>query len=354
MRRRGRRGSPARPTAATPAVLGMVQRAWSLHRARRDRGDDGRDHGGLRRAASSWRRTAATWSRCTTASRRPCGRERLPHLPRLVDGLPKDKEWLPNLLRRHRGSAGGRSRRRAGRARLRRSSRPTRTSSSSTASAPASRGRWSDPSACWPCSPVTSTRGAGHFERALAGQRRGRGTAGPGQHPARSTPSCCVGAAAPGDAERRDRLLREAGDFYARAGIPERVAELEPLLVGAVEPPTAEGPDGGSLGAHRRRLVGHVPRPHGRAAGGQGDGRPGSAAGRSPAREVHVLDLVGPAAGAAPRQGDLGEVLDDRARAAYKAAAARPRRAHRRRRGRRRRRRRRAWPPRSGSSWWPS
>ena len=36
-----------------------------------------------------------------------------------------------------------------------------------------------------------------------------------------------------------------------------------------------------------------------------------------PDAEVHVLDLVGPAAGA-PRQGDLGEVLDDRARAAYR------------------------------------
>ena len=36
-----------------------------------------------------------------------------------------------------------------------------------------------------------------------------------------------------------------------------------------------------------------------------------------PGAEVHVLDLVDPTAGA-PRQGDLGEVLDDRARAAYK------------------------------------
>ena len=36
-----------------------------------------------------------------------------------------------------------------------------------------------------------------------------------------------------------------------------------------------------------------------------------------PGAEVHVLDLVGPTAGA-PRQGDLGDVLDDRARAAYR------------------------------------
>jgi hypothetical protein len=33
---------------------------------------------------------------------------------------------------------------------------------------------------------------------------------------------------------------------------------------------------------------------------------------------VHVLDLVGAGTGGAPRQGDLGEVLDDRARAAYR------------------------------------
>jgi hypothetical protein len=41
-----------------------------------------------------------------------------------------------------------------------------------------------------------------------------------------------------------------------------------------------------------------------------------------PDREVHVLDLVGAGSGAVPRQGDLGEVLDDRARAAYRRRLA--------------------------------
>jgi hypothetical protein len=120
---------------------------------------------------------------------------------------------------------------------------------------------------------------------------------------------------APGDHELRQRLLAEAVAFYERAGLTERVAQLAPQLEGA--PGSAAAPP--DLARWERTGAGWSVTFRGRTAAlppvkGMADLARLLA---RPEAELHVLDLVGPGGAAAPRQGDAGVVLDDRARAAY-------------------------------------
>ncbi len=120
--------------------------------------------------------------------------------------------------------------------------------------------------------------------------------------------------AAEGDAELRQSLLAEALTFYRRVGIGERVAEVEAVLAAS---PAAPAPEPASGGVLRREGAVWSLTWRGRSAvlpavKGLADLAVLLA---QPDREVHVLDLVGVPAAA---RGDLGAVLDDKARAAYR------------------------------------
>ena len=122
---------------------------------------------------------------------------------------------------------------------------------------------------------------------------------------------------APGDEDERRTLLEEARAFYLRAGIAERVAEIERLL----------GP--GTPAEHRSEATG-VFRRSGSFWSVAWRGREATLPAvkgmtdlavllAQPERETHVLDLVG---ASTALRGDLGEVIDAPAREAYRARLA--------------------------------
>jgi hypothetical protein len=108
---------------------------------------------------------------------------------------------------------------------------------------------------------------------------------------------------------RRDEQARLAEAFYRDAGILERLAGGEASTAPSQTAATWRRTGAGWSVTYLARTA-DVPPVKGMADLARLLSRPGE--------EVHVLDLVGPTAGAAPVQGDLGEVLDDRARAAYR------------------------------------
>src|SRR5680860_410399 len=119
-----------------------------------------------------------------------------------------------------------------------------------------------------------------------------------------------------GDEEKLHQLLAGALAFYRRAGIAERITELEAAL-GPGPTPVADP----SSGVFRRDGSFWTVAWRGReavlpAVKGMADL---AVLLSQPDRETHVLDLVG--ASAAPR-GDLGEVIDEPAKAAYRARLA--------------------------------
>ncbi|MEO7351174.1 MAG: hypothetical protein ABIW17_04670 [Marmoricola sp.] len=119
----------------------------------------------------------------------------------------------------------------------------------------------------------------------------------------------------PEDERARRSLLEESRRFYRRAGIAERVAEVDALLGPGGEPPTE------ATGVFRRSGAFWIATWRGReatlpAVKGMADLAVLLA---RPDRETHVLDLVGAPATA---RGDLGAVIDAPARAAYRARLA--------------------------------
>jgi hypothetical protein len=119
---------------------------------------------------------------------------------------------------------------------------------------------------------------------------------------------------------RRRSLLQDALAFYRRAAITERVAEVEAVLdsgaKSATEPPAVP-----ATGTFRRSGTFWMVTWRGReatlpAVKGMVDLAVLLA---QPDRETHVLDLVGAPTAA---RSDLGEVLDDTARDAYRARLA--------------------------------
>ncbi len=188
-------------------------------------------------------------------------------LPRLLAELPKDKEWLPNL----HGVSGGLLESDLG-------GEPAALVHAELA--PYAHlylvdgiGAGLAGSVERPLGNLAMLAGdldgaAGHFERALAANTA-IGAPLAVANTRREYAELLRRRGAPGDAERRADLLREADAFYRSVGILERVS-------------TVDATDGGerqrAVGAHRRRLVGHLPRPHGGTTGGEGDGRPRAAA----------------------------------------------------------------------------
>ncbi len=237
----------------------------------------------------------------------------VPHLPRLLGELPRDNEWLPNLHNITEGL-------------LESDVRGEPAALMHAALAPYAALFLVDGIGAGLSGSVERTLGnlamlagdldaaAGHFDRALVAN------AGIGPLPVANTQrqyaELLRRRGAPGDAEHRQRLLREARAFYERAGIRARVDLVDGLLEGSEAP----SGDRAETGDWRRTAAGWSVSFRGRGADlpavkGMADlarllARPGE--------EVHVLDLVAPAPGAAPLQGDLGELLDDRARAAYR------------------------------------
>jgi hypothetical protein len=241
-------------------------------------------------------------------------RRNLPYLPQLVAALPRDKEWLPNLSGvvggLHEGGLGGPEV-----AYVYDVLRPYAELflvDGIGAAAPGSverslgllAGLLGDHDAA-----------VARLERAV--DRNGRIDA-PLQvaNSRRDLAEALASRAAPGDVARARHERELALAYYASAGIEERVVELTRVL-GEARPvvPT----ESGEAGRWERTGAGWSVSFRGRTCAlppvkGMSDLARLLA---EPGREVHVLDLVAPVSGSAPRQGDLGDVLDDRARAAY-------------------------------------
>ena len=287
-------------------VLGMVQRAWSLI----ERGATAESMTEIMAAFGDWIELSPDGGNLVMLFHGQPHDMRVraaADLPRLLAELPKDKEWLPNL----HGVSGGLLESDLG-------GEPAALVHAELA--PYAHlylvdgiGAGLAGSVERPLGNLAMLAGdldgaAGHFERALAANTA-IGAPLAVANTRREYAELLRRRGAPGDAERRADLLREADAFYRSVGILERVS--------TVDPPTG-GERQRAVGAHRRRLVGHVPRPHGGTTGGQGDGRPRAAA--RAARGGGARPRPGRCGRRArrPRQGDLGDVLDDRARAAYR------------------------------------
>ena len=157
---------------------------------------------------------------------------------------------------------------------------------------------------------------AGHLDPRTRTERHGRGSAARWRTSSASSPTMLERRGGPGDAERRRELLDEALAFYRRAGIDERVTELEAELgprpaTAVVETAGVFRRDGSFWTVAWRGREATLP-----AVKGMADLAVLLA---QPDRETHVLDLVG--ATAAPRS-DLGEVIDASAKEAYRARLA--------------------------------
>ncbi len=241
-------------------------------------------------------------------------RRTLPHLPRLVDAMPRDKEWLPNLANivagLHEGRLGG-----------------PEASYLYDVLAPYAGLFLVDGIGAAAAGSVERLLGllAGlvgdhgaaiaHLERAVsANQLIGAPLATANSR--RALADVLEARGLPGDADRARHERELALAFYVDAGITERVEELTALLGGGHAPTPAQEVE---RGVWERTGAGWsvtfqgdtcaLPPVKGMADLARLLAEPG--------REVHVLDLVAPPGGA-PRQGDLGEVIDDRARAAYR------------------------------------
>jgi tetratricopeptide (TPR) repeat protein len=156
---------------------------------------------------------------------------------------------------------------------------------------------------------------ADHLARALE-RNATAGAALPVANTQRVLASMLERRGGPGDDDRRRALLAEALAFYRRAGIDERVTELEAALGPrpAIEVAESSGVfrrDGSFWTVAWRGREATLP-----AVKGMADLAVLLA---QPDRETHVLDLVG--ATAAPR-GDLGEVIDASAKEAYRGRLA--------------------------------
>jgi tetratricopeptide (TPR) repeat protein len=242
----------------------------------------------------------------------------LPLLPRMLEDLPVDKEWLPNLA----GVSAGLWEQRIG--------------------DPAAKLLY-DALAPWAGLFFVDGIGAaymgsvelalaelatlreeydvavGHFDRALEANASTGATLAVA-NTQRIKAAMLTRRGRPDDARLRQSLLREALTFYRRARVAERVAEVEALLnPGAESAP--EPPPESAGGVFRRSGTFWTVTWRGReatlpAVKGMADL---AVLLSQPDRETHVLDLVG--ATATPR-GDLGEVIDASAREAYRTRLA--------------------------------
>lgn len=241
----------------------------------------------------------------------------LPLLPQMLENLPVDKEWLPNLA----GVVGGFWQQGIG-------GEPARLLYDNLSP-------WRHlflvdgiGAACLGSVEISLGELAtlleeydaavGHFERALEANTAVR-AALPVANVQRTYATMLERRGRPGDDTLRRTLLGEALAFYRRAGIAERVAEVEAALGAAPAIPVAVAVE--STGVFRREGSFWTVAWRGReavlpAVKGMTDL---AALLAQPDRETHVLDLVG--ATAAPR-GDLGEVIDGPARDAYRSRLA--------------------------------
>ena len=305
----------ARADSRNAGVLSVIQRMWTLV-------ERGRTQEGMRQAMSALGLLpelapdgGSVISLFPGAD--PLVRARtLPHLPRLVAALPRDKEWLPNLsgVVAGLGEAGHGG---VEAAYVYRLMAPYADLFLVDGIGAAALGSVERPLGMLAALLGDHDAAVGHLGRAIVANER------IGAPLATANARCWLARAleqraADDDAEERVRQLQLARDFYRGAGIEERVVELTGLL-GDVAAPEPDGPE---RGRWQRTGAGWAVTFRGRSAQlpavkGMADlarllARPDS--------EVHVLDLAAavPGTSAAARDGDLGEVLDDRARAAYR------------------------------------
>ncbi|HYQ32727.1 MAG TPA: hypothetical protein VEQ83_05910, partial [Lapillicoccus sp.] len=162
-----------------------------------------------------------------------------------------------------------------------------------------------------------------HFERALAANERA-GALLAAAHTRRAHAAVLLDRAGPGDAARALVLLADAGTAYERMSLPHRVEEVRRLVESAAAPAPGSAPDRPDAEASDEavfRRSGEVwevafrgRRTTVRDSKGMRDlavllARPGT--------EVHALDLISDA-GSVRHEGDLGDALDETARAAYR------------------------------------
>ena len=272
--------------AAEVGRLGRARRQPQRDRAQRragrlaaDRARPGRRGDGAARwtrsaTCRSWPATAARWSGSSTDSPPRSARRRCRCLPQMLENLPVDKEWLPNLAGVVGGLLGAGHRRRARPAALRRAHAvgrpvPRRRDRSGLHRA---RSSWSLGEL------ATLARGVRRRGRPLRpGTRRNAAVGAPlpgRQHPARPTPPCSRARRRRATTKRRrDAARRGAGVLPPgrdrRAGRPSsRRCSVRPTGHAPV------GRVGRRLPPRRVVLDGRVARTRGDAAGGQGDGRP--------------------------------------------------------------------------------
>ena len=157
----------------------------------------------------------------------------------------------------------------------------------------------------------------GHFERALAANERA-GALLAAAHTRRAHASVLLDRSEPGDAERARTLLAEAGAAYDRMGLRHRVEEVHRLGASGSAPDQRVDDAPEETVFRRSGEVWEVAfrgrRSTVRDSKGMRDlavllARPGT--------EVHALDLVSDAR-SVRHEGDLGEALDETARAAYR------------------------------------
>jgi tetratricopeptide (TPR) repeat protein len=300
-------GSMAGPAdSRNAAALAIVQRAWTLI----ERGST---------VASMRMVTAAFGEHAEIApdggnfvalyhGQDPATRARaLPHVPRLLAELPRDKEWLPNLFGVTEGLLEGDVR-----------GEPARLVYDELAPyghlflvdgiGAGFMGSVERPLGVLAMLAGDHDAAEAHFERALVANA-GVGAPLALANTRRQYAELLRRRDAPGDAVRRDEQARLAEAFYRDAGILERLAGGEASIAPSQTAATWRRTGAGWSVTYLARTA-DVPPVKGMADLARLLSRPGE--------EVHVLDLVGPTAGAAPVQGDLGEVLDDRARAAYR------------------------------------
>ena len=249
------------------AVLGIVQRAWS----RIERGETAETMVEIIAAFGEWFELAPDGGDLVALYHGQPHEVRLralPHLRRLLEELPKNKEWLPNLAAVTAGL-------------LESDIRGEPAALLHGALAPYAHlylvdgiGAGLMGSVERPLGNLAMLAGdlegaAAHFERALEANAA-IGAPLAVANARREYAELLRRRGAPGDAQRRDDLCgrptRSTGRPASPSGSPGAVARAQPE-------------DDGPVGADRRRLVGHLPRAVGGPAGGEGDGRPRAAAG---------------------------------------------------------------------------
>jgi hypothetical protein len=295
------------------SVLGLVQRMWPF--IERDRAEE--MIGEVVAAFREWFELAPDGGELLGfyyGQDHEARRRAVPHLPRLLAELPRDKEWLPNLFNVAEGLVESDIR-----------GEPAQLLYDAVE--PYAHLYVVDGIGAGFAGSVERTlgllamlagdldAGALHFDRAVTANIA-LGAPLAAANARREYAELLRRRTSPGDDDLRRRLLGEARTFYVAAGITERVAEVDGQLGDAPDAGVA-GVDGPETGRWRRTGTGWSVTFRGRSADvpavkGMADLARLLA---QPDREVHALDLVGPAS--APRQGDLGDMLDDRARTAY-------------------------------------